>query len=66
MAGGWLLIINPAVIALTGASKRFPKLTVWKLRWLLPVRGRGDPSGEGDNDFNYEFHTLLIQTFAHE
>ena len=23
------------------------------------------PSEWGDNDFNYEFHTLLIQTFAH-
>ena len=25
---------------------------------------QADDSG-GDNDFNYDFHTLLIQTFAH-
>ena len=30
--------------------------------WL---RGTTPSKGGGDNDFNYEFHTLLIQTFAH-
>ena len=32
--------------------------------WTLVVYRAHVPTG-GDNDFNYEFHTLLIQTFAH-